>query len=108
MPITQEQVFQTVRPNQKAIHIKVYQGEAPIASANTLLGDFLIEGLTPETLGGHPNVNVRFDFDVNGMLHVSVKDQVSNTEKSVSVQTTQARLTPSQSGDQGAARNSVR
>lgn len=96
VPVTQEQVFQTVHPNQKAIHIKVYQGEAPIASANTLLGDFLIEGLTPETPGEHPNVNVRFDFDVNGMLHVSAKDQVSNTEKSVSVQATQARLTPGQ------------
>ena len=59
----------------------VYQGEAPIASANTLLGDFMIEGLKPEKPGYHPNVNVRFDFDVNGMLHVSAKDRDTGNSK---------------------------
>ncbi len=96
VPVTKEQIFETVHPNQEAIHIKVYQGEAPIASANTLLGDFLIEGLKPEKPGHHPNVNVRFDFDVNGMLHVSARDRVSGVENKVSVQATQARLTPAE------------
>jgi molecular chaperone DnaK len=95
VPVTKEQIFQTIMPNQQAIHVKVYQGEAPIASANTLLGDFMIEGLKPETPGEHPTVNVRFDFDINGMLHVSARDRVSGLEDKVSVQATQARLTPS-------------
>jgi molecular chaperone DnaK len=96
VPVTKEQIFQAVHPNQAAIHIKVYQGEAPIASANTLLGDFMIEGLKPKTPGDFPEINVRFDFDINGMLHVSAIDRISAAQNSVSVQATQARLTPSQ------------
>jgi molecular chaperone DnaK len=94
VPVTKEQIFQTILPTQEIIHVKVYQGEAPIASANTLLGDFMIEGLKPETPGEHPTVNIRFDFDVNGMLHVSARDRGSGLEDKVSVQATQARLTP--------------
>ena len=94
IPVTKEQVFQTIHPNQKAVHIKVYQGEAPIASVNTLLGDFLIEGLEPATPGENPTVKVRFDFDVNGMLHVSATDRKSGRQQSVSVEASQARLTP--------------
>jgi molecular chaperone DnaK len=94
IPVTKEQIFQTVHPKQEAIHVKVYQGEIPIASANTLLGDFMVEGLKPATPGEHPSVNIRFDFDVNGMLHVSATDRVSSTQNKVSVQATQARLTP--------------
>ncbi|GAB4416236.1 MAG: molecular chaperone DnaK [Anaerolineae bacterium] len=94
IPVTKEEVFQTLHPNQKAVHIKVYQGEQPVASANTLLGDFLIEGLKPAAPGEHPSVNVRFDFDVNGMLHVSAVDHIGGSQKSLSVQATQARLTP--------------
>jgi molecular chaperone DnaK len=96
VPVTKEQIFQAVHPNQQAIHVKVYQGEAPVASANTLLDDFMIDGLKPETPGDYPNINVRFDFDVNGMLHVSARDRVSGTENKVSVQATQARLTPAE------------
>jgi len=96
VPVTKEQIFQTIHPDQEAIHVKVYQGEAPIASANTLLGDFMIEGLKPEKPGDYPSVNVRFDFDVNGMLHVSARDRVSGTENRVSIQATQARLTPAE------------
>ncbi len=94
VPVSKEQIFQTVHPNQEAVHIKVYQGESPIASANTLLGDFLIEGLKADVPGKHPTVNVRFDFDVNGMLHVSATDRASGKQDNISVQATQARLTP--------------
>ncbi len=96
IPVTKEQIFQTVHPSQEAVHVKVYQGEAPIASANTLLGDFMIEGLKQATPGEHPSVNVCFDFDVNGMLYVSATDRVSGTKNDVSVQATQARLTPAE------------
>jgi len=94
IPVTKEQIFETLQPNQKAVHIKVYQGEAPIASANTLLGEFMIEDLEASKPGVHPTVNVRFDFDVNGMLHVSATDRTTNQQKSVSVEASQARLSP--------------
>lgn len=94
IPVTKEQTFQTIHPSQKTVHIKVYQGEAPIASANTLLGDFLIEGLTQAAPGEHPTVNVRFDFDVNGILHISATDRASGQQKGVSVEASQARLSP--------------
>ncbi len=94
IPVTKEQTFQTIHPNQKAVHIKVYQGEAPIASANTLLGDFMIEGLTQAAPGEYPTVNVRFDFDVNGILHISATDRASGQQKGVSVAASQVRLSP--------------
>ncbi len=94
IPVTKEQVFRTLYPDQDAVQVKVYQGEAPIASANTLLDEFLIDGLKSAGRGQHPTVNVRFDFDVNGMLHVTAIDPVSGNRKNVSVQATQARLTP--------------
>ena len=96
IPVTKEQIFQAVHPHQETVQVKVYQGEAPVASANTLLGEFIIEGLKPEFPGEPASVNVRFDFDVNGMLHVSAVDRGSGTQNRVSVQATQARLTPSE------------
>lgn len=104
VPVTKEQTFQAIHPNQKEVQVKVYQGEAPIASANTLLGDFLIKGLKSKNPGEPPTVNVRFDFDVNGMLHVSAVDQGSGVQNRVSVQATQARLTP---GDIAKAREQL-
>jgi molecular chaperone DnaK len=94
IPVTKEQVFKTVQPNQEAVQVKVYQGESPIASANTLLSEFLIQGLTPVRPGEYPTVNVQFNFDLNGMLHVRAVDRVSGTQESISVHATQARLTP--------------
>jgi molecular chaperone DnaK (HSP70) len=58
------------------------------------LGDFLVEGLKSTTPGENASVNVRFDFDVNGMLHVSAVDHVGGAQQSLSVQATQSRLTP--------------
>jgi molecular chaperone DnaK len=94
VPVTKEQIFQTMHPDQDTVHVKVYQGEAPIASANTLLGDFMIKGLKPATPGECATMNVRFDFDVNGILHVSAADHISGTKDNISVQATQARLSP--------------
>jgi molecular chaperone DnaK len=92
VPVTKEQIYQTLHPSQEKVEIKVYQGEAPVASANTLLGEFLISGLKAATPGAYPTVTVRFDFDVNGMLHIRAADRVSGAQGSVSVQATQARL----------------
>jgi len=96
IPVTKEQTFFALYPQQTAVHIKVYQGEAPIASDNILLGDFLIEDLKSAAPSELPSVNVRFDFDVNGMLHVRATDRATGNTKAVSVQATQARLSPAQ------------
>ncbi len=94
IPVTKEQVFQTLFPHQDTVKVKVYQGEAPIASANTLLGEFLIKGLKPAKPGEHPTINVQFDFDVNGMLHARAVDRFTGSKEGISVQAVQARLTP--------------
>ncbi len=94
IPTTKEQIYKTLHPDQDTVQVKVYQGELPIASANTLLGDFLIEGLQAETPHKCATVTVRFDFDVNGMLHVQATDRFTKQQASISVQATQARLTP--------------
>jgi molecular chaperone DnaK len=94
IPVTKEQLFRTLYPDQDKVMIKIYQGEAPVASANTLLGEFLISGLKPVHPGDHPSVNVRFDFDVNGMLRVRAADRIGSSQESISVQATQARLSP--------------
>ncbi len=98
VPITKEQLFKTLYPNQDKVQIKVYQGEAPVASANILLGEFMITGLKPTSPGEHPSVTVRFDFDVNGMLHVRATGRMTGVQESISVQATQARLTPQEIG----------
>jgi molecular chaperone DnaK len=94
VPVTKEEIFETMHPGQTKIHIKVYQGEHPIASSNTLLGDFMVEGLEAAAPGELATVNVRFDFDVNGMLHVSATDRATGKQKEIGVHATQARLTP--------------
>lgn len=94
IPVTKEQVFRTLYPDQDTVQVKVYQGEAPKASANTMLGEFTITGLRPDRPGNYPSVNVCFDFDVNGMLYVRATDRGSGVQEGIIVQATQARLTP--------------
>jgi molecular chaperone DnaK len=94
VPTTKEQIFRTLFPDQDTVQVKVYQGELPIASANTLLGEFMITGLKATRPGDYPTVNVSFDFDANGMLHVRGTDRVTGTQEGISVQAIQARLTP--------------
>ncbi len=96
IPTTKEEIFQAIYPGQEAVEIKVYQGENPIASQNTLLGDFLIAGLKAAEPNEPPSINVKFDFDVNGMLHVQATDRVTGKQEGTSVQATQAKLSPTE------------
>jgi len=96
VPVTKEQAYSTLYPEQDTVQIKVYQGESPTASENILLGDFLISGLKADSIGERAAVDVRFDFDVNGMLHVRAENPTTGKEKTISVHATQAQLTPSQ------------
>jgi molecular chaperone DnaK len=95
LPTTRAQVFSAITPEQTAIEVKVYQGEAPIASQNTLLGEFLFEGLRPEMPGEPPHVTVEFDLDLNGILKVSATDRGSRRISQTTLRAAHTRLTPS-------------
>ena len=96
IPVTKEQVYSAVYPDQDTVHLKVYQGEQSIASKNTLLGDFMFTDLKPERKGEHAQVTVQFSMDVNGILHVKATDRGSGQEAGITVAASQERLTQEQ------------
>ena len=92
IPVTKEEVYSTVHPEQDTVEIKAYQGESPIASENTLLDKFLITDLEPEHPGDLARVTVRFDFDVNGILEVTAQDRRTGQQMQITVEASLARL----------------
>jgi len=84
IPTRYSQVFSTADDNQPAVTIKVYQGEREIASANKLLGEFNLEGIPPAARGV-PQIEVTFDIDANGILHVSAKDKGTGKENKITI-----------------------
>jgi Molecular chaperone len=96
VPVTKEEVYSTVYPDQDTVEIAVYQGESQIASENTLLGKFLIHGLKPERPGEPATVTVRFDLDVNGILKVTARDRYTGQQKEITVEASKARLSESE------------
>jgi len=96
IPVTREEVYSTLHPEQDTVRIRIYQGEQPTASENTLLGEFLIDGLKPERPGELAKVTVQFDLDVNGILDVTARDRHTGQEKRVTIQASQARLSESE------------
>jgi molecular chaperone DnaK len=96
IPTSKAQVYSAIFPEQTTVQIKVYQGESPTASENTLLGEFLFEHLKPEASGLPPRVTVQFDLDVNGILRVSAVDRGSNRQAAVTVKAEHLPLSPAQ------------
>jgi len=92
IPTSREEEFYTVYPDQDTIRIEVYQGEKPIASQNTALGNFLITGLEPERAGELARITVQFDFDVNGILKVIARDRKTGKQETISVDASHARM----------------
>lgn len=85
IPCERKQVFSTADDNQTAVTIKVYQGEREMAADNRLLGMFNLEGIPPAPRGV-PQIEVTFDIDANGILHVSAKDLGTGKEQKVRIE----------------------
>ena len=85
IPVKKSQVFSTAEDNQSAVTIRVFQGERPMATDNKLLGEFTLHGIPPAPRGG-PQIEVSFDIDVDGIVHVSARDKTTGQENKVTIQ----------------------
>jgi len=85
IPAKKSQIFSTAADNQSAVDIRVCQGERPMFSDNKLLGNFRLDGIAGAPRG-MPQIEVAFDIDANGILHVHAKDKQSGKEQKISIE----------------------
>ena len=84
IPTSKSQVFSTAADNQPAVDIHVLQGERPMAQDNKTLGNFQLTGIAPARRG-IPQIEVKFDIDVNGIVHVSATDKATNKSQDITI-----------------------
>ncbi|NIR46328.1 MAG: Hsp70 family protein, partial [Gemmatimonadetes bacterium] len=82
IPTKKMEVFSTAEDNQTTVDIHVLQGERPMAADNKTIGRFQLTGIPPAPRGV-PQIEVTFDIDANGILHVSAKDQATGKEQKI-------------------------
>lgn len=85
IPVKKSQIFSTAADSQPSVEIHILQGERGVASANKTLGRFVLDGIPPAPRG-MPQIEVTFDIDSNGILHVNAKDLGTGKEQSISIQ----------------------
>ena len=98
IPVSKSEVYTTLSPDQEVVEIKVYQGEEPTASHNTLLGEFFMDGVK-KTARGEPEIVVNFDYDMNGIVSVSAQDKQTEKEQKITVTATPDRFTEDQKAE---------
>jgi molecular chaperone DnaK len=85
IPTVKKQIFSTADDNQTAVTVRVFQGDREIAEHNRLLGQFNLEGIPPAPRG-MPQIEVAFDIDANGILHVSARDTATGKEQKIRIE----------------------
>jgi molecular chaperone DnaK len=84
IPTKASQVFSTAEDNQPAVTVKAFQGERELVQYNKLLGEFNLEGIPPARRGT-PQIEISFDIDANGIMHVSAKDKNTGKENKITI-----------------------
>ena len=84
IPTSKSQIFSTAADNQTSVDIHILQGERPMAADNVTLGQFRLDGIPPAPRG-IPQIEVTFDIDANGIVHVSAKDKGTGKEQKVTI-----------------------